>query len=258
MTLGPWYPGDSPTTDLEVHVQRDGSDIDLSPYDNAEALLFGPDGAPIEWLSTPSIDDAEDVVIIPPPTSSPFAETGYYRLYVRLTATAGGVETFFAADIRVIALGGAAGWATLSDVRSVTSQTVDDDSLYLAQDVIEIHCGRTYAGSVANASIKLKDLTWLKKAVCYQAAWQVNQPGYLNRHSIKEVNQDGAQIIYAGSSEPNNPALIMLAPLANRALKNLSWFGNRAIKFKSPNYEGDHPSYGDYKRDDDHGGWEPM
>ena len=258
MTLGPFYIGDTPAADIEVHVQRDGTDVALDPYSAAEVLLYDAASDPVTWGSTPTVDTVDDVILITPPPTSPFATVGVYNMYLRLTATAGGTETFFATDIRVLQLGVAAGWARTTDVRNTTGETVTEDELALAQDVVELHCGRTYAGSSVNNSIRTKDLVWLRKAVCYQAAWMPNQPGYLNRHSFKEVNQDGAQIIYAGTSEPNNPALLMLAPLARRAIMNLSWMGSRSIKFKPPSFGGDHPHYGDYKRNDDHPGWRPM
>lgn len=149
-------------------------------------------------------------------------------------------------------------WASVADVTSTTGVTVDDADVLYAQGVIETYCGRTYEGSVVNDSIRPKDMVWLKKAVAYQAVWQVQQPGYYGRHSIKEVNQDGAQVIYSGSSESNNSALVMLAPLAARALKNVSWMRSRTIRVKPASYEGPHLSYGDYKRNDDHPGWRPL
>lgn len=149
-------------------------------------------------------------------------------------------------------------WATIADVASITGVAVEDADVLYSQAVIETYCGRTFEGSKANDSIRPKDVTWLRKAVAFQASWQVQQPGFYGRHSIKEVNQDGAQVTYAGSSESNNSALVMLAPLAARALKNLSWMRTRSIKVKPPSFEGDHPSYGDYKRNDDHPGWRPM
>lgn len=258
MTLGPWYVGDTPTTNIEVHVQRDGVDVPMDGYASAEVLLLGPTGSQLVWDSTPTVNIANDTILVTPPASSPFASSGIYSLYLRLTAMAGGTETFFATDIRVLALGVAGGWATTSNVRSITGESVTEDELADAQAVIELYSGRTFVGSQDNDSIRPKDKVWLQKAVAYQAVWQRSQPGYKTRHSIKEVNQDGAQIIYAGSSEPNNTALIMLAPLANRALKNVSWMGSRTIKLKAPSWEGNHPSYGDYKRNDDHPGWRPM
>lgn len=258
MTLGPWYVGDTPTTNLIIKVQRDGVDVQLDGYASAEVLLYGPDSSSVPWDSSPTIDTAADEVSVTSPSASPFALPGIYNLYLRLTATAGGTETFFATDIRVLALGVANGWATTGDVRSITGETITEDDLADAQNVIELYASRTYTGSSVNSSIRQKDLDWLKKAVAYQAAWMPTQPGYLGKHSVKEVSQDGAQIVYAGSTQANNSALIMLAPLAMRALKNVSWLRSRTIKVKSPTFQGDHPSYGDYKRNDDHPGWRPM
>lgn len=258
MTLGPWYVGDTPTTTLAIKVQRDGVDVQLDGYSSATVLLYGPTGESVVWDSSPTIDTVNDLIEVTPPTTSPFVTAGIYNMYLRLTATSGGSETFFATDIRVLALGVASGWATTSNVRSITGETVTENDLADAQMVIELYAGRTFAGSQANDSIRPKDAVWLQKAVAYQAVWQKSQPGYKTRHAIKEVNQDGAQVIYAGSSEPNNTALVMLAPLANRALKNVSWLRSKTIKLKSPSYNGPHESYGDYKRNDEHPGWRPM
>lgn len=258
MALGPWYVGDTPSTSLEVHIQRDGTPVEMDGYTSAEVRLFNAAGAEVTWDGTPTIDNANDVVMVTAPASSPFETAGLYTMYLTLTATAGGTETFFVDIIRVIALGVPGGWASVSRVQSITGSTVTEDVLAGAQGVIELYSGRTYAGSSVNGSIRAKDLGWLEKAVAYQAAWMPTQPGYYGKHSVKEVSQDGAQIVYAGSTQANNSALIMLAPLAMRALKNVSWMRSRSIKVKAPSFKGDHPSYGDYKRNDDHPGWMPM
>lgn len=258
MALGPWYVGDTPTTDLEVHIQRDGTPVEMDGYASAEVRLFDAAGTEVTWDSTPTIDTANDAVLITPPASSPFGSAGTHTMYLRLTATAGGTETFFVDIIRVLQLGSPGGWASVSRVQTITGSVVTEDQLATAQGIIELYCGRTYAGSSVNASIRAKDLAWLEKAVAYQAAWMPTQPGYFGKHSVKEVSQDGAQIIYAGSTQANNSALIMLGPLAARALKNVSWMRSRTIKIKPPSFEGEHPSYGDYKRNDDHPGWRPL
>lgn len=256
--LGPWYVGDSPTAGFVVHVTRDGNPVQMDGYTSAAILLYPPSGNQVPWGAEAVINAADDTITIPGPPGSPFGEAGVHSLYLRLTAAAGGTETFFVDYIRVVALGVASGWATADKVYTITGQTVTDDLLNEAQGVIELYAGRTFAGSKANDSIRPKDKVWLEKAVAYQAIWQSQQPGYLTRHAIKEVNQDGAQIVYAGSGESNNTALIMLAPLAQRALKNVSWMRSRTIRVKPASYEGAHPSYGDYKRNDDHPGWSPM
>ncbi len=258
MTLGPWYVGDTPTNNLEVHIQRDGDPVAMDGYASAAVRLFDASGNESAWDSTPTLDTVNDVVIVTPPASSPFSAAGTYTMYVQLTATAGGTETFFVDIVRVLQLGATNGWASVSRVQTITGSLVTEDQLATAQGIVELYSGRTYAGSSINSSIRAKDLAWLEKAVAYQAAWMPTQPGYFGKHSVKEVSQDGAQIIYAGASQSNNSAMIMLAPLAARALKNVSWMRSRTIKIKPPSYEGEHPSYGDYKRNDDHPGWRPL
>jgi hypothetical protein len=229
--LGPWYVGDTPTTNFEVHVQRDGSDIEMDDYASAEVLLYNADGEAVEWDTEPTIDEANDVVIILPPSTSPFLSQGLHPMYLRLTADSSAVETFFVDYIQVLQIGSVQSWVTAPRVRSITGVTVTEAQLSEGQSVVELYAGRTFAGSNINQSIRQKDLGWREKAVAYQTAWQNNQPGYLNRPAIKEVNQ----------------------------VKNVSWIGTRTIKVKAPSLDmGEHPSYGDYKRNDDHPGWRPL
>jgi hypothetical protein len=109
-------------------------------------------------------------------------------------------------------------WATISEVSDITGQTVDAPKLARAQAVVEIHAGRT---PDADAAATARDLHWLKQAVCWQAAWQPLQPAFHARSGIKRVSQDGL------TTEYNSQADISLAPLATRAIKNLSWMGSR-------------------------------
>jgi|SRR5687768_11911172 len=115
-------------------------------------------------------------------------------------------------------------WATTAEVLSVTGVTVTDAQLAQANSVITIFANRT-----EDAVLSARDLNWLKQATCWQAAWQKDQAGYMTRHAVTEVTQDGMQLIYSGGGEPNL-ASITLAPLAQRALKNTSWKGSRSVR----------------------------
>jgi hypothetical protein len=112
-------------------------------------------------------------------------------------------------------------WATVQEVDDITGQTVDAPKLAQAQAVVEIHVGRT---PDADAAATARDLYWLKQAVCWQAAWQPAQPAFHARSGLKRVSQDGLTL------EHNTAADITLAPLANRAIKNLSWMGSRTAQ----------------------------
>jgi hypothetical protein len=110
-------------------------------------------------------------------------------------------------------------WATVADVLSKTGKTVTDQVVYEAEAVIEIYANRSTG---ASAAFSPRDLYTLKQAVCFQAAWMPDQPGYHQRNSYSEVSQDGVNIVYATEWQ------ISLAPVAARALKNLSWKGARS------------------------------
>lgn len=112
-------------------------------------------------------------------------------------------------------------WASTADVGEITGVTVTDDRLSLAAGVIEMVVGRTQDATW----IPARDLRWLKRAVAYQAAWMESQPDYLTRSDVVQSAQDGASATYKGAQD--------LAPLAKRALKRLTWRGNRSVHTES-------------------------
>lgn len=112
-------------------------------------------------------------------------------------------------------------WASISDVQSATGKTVTSDQLAQADAVVTIYCNRT---PDASASIGARDLYWLKQAVCWQAAWQIQKPGYDQRDNAQSVMQDGLQV------ERETEHSVTLAPLAARSLKNLSWKASRTVR----------------------------
>lgn len=259
MTIGPFYVDDVPGVALAVSITRNGDVIDLENYDSAVARLVNSDGETSLWGSTPVIDIEDNLVEVPAPPSTPFPEAGVYSLFIQLITDPTGVETFFIDYIRVLSLTDRNSWATASEVYSITGATIDDSVILDAQGVVETFCGRTFSGSSSNTAFKQKDLSWLMKAVAYQAEWMPEQPGYKSRHNIKEVIQDGQNVVYVGSSEAANPALLMLAPLAFRAIKNLSWMGTRSVRFAPPRLDrGRYLTADEYRCNDDHGGWEPL
>jgi hypothetical protein len=254
-TVGPFYVGDNPAVDLHISVTRNDEALDLAPYDNATVQVFDPAGETIVWDATITIDQVNDWVVVPFPDVSPLTEAGYYTLYVQLVDGTN-TETADPVMIQVLALTNTTAWATISDVANVTGSSVSNATLLDANEIIQIFSGRTTA--TPRTAMKARDLEWLKKAVAWQAAWLPEQPGYKARHWIKEIIQDGTNIVYVGSSEPANPAMVALAPLAARALKNLSWMAGRSIKLRYADVLGSGFSYEEYKRNDDHGGWQPL
>lgn len=112
-------------------------------------------------------------------------------------------------------------WATAANVLALTGQTVTDQTVAEASAVITIYANRTES---ASASLSPRDLGWLQQATAFQAAWMPLQPGFHQRNSYEQITTDGTQVIYGKEWQ------ISLAPLAARALKNLSWKTNRTVE----------------------------
>lgn len=113
-------------------------------------------------------------------------------------------------------------WATTSQVEDLTGETVTGAQVRRAQAVVDLFAGRT---PLAADAIGPRDLATLRSVLAFQTVWQRTQPGYLTRLSaVTSVQQDGLAVQYASE------AAILLAPLALRALRNLSWMGNRALQ----------------------------
>lgn len=227
MTLGPWYVNDTPTTNIVVSVTRDGDAVAMDGYASAEVLLYGPSDEAITWGSTPTIDNVADTVTILPPPSSPFATAGIYTMYLRLTASGGGTETFLADVIRVLSLTGDNAWATIADVLSITNERVTSEQLDLASSAIAPYANR---GISMAGELKPRDRECLRQAVAWQAAWLKSKSGFVARDSVDELQQDGLTIVHSRGGTGDHK--VSLAPLAARALKNLSWKGTRTTRVK--------------------------
>lgn len=112
-----------------------------------------------------------------------------------------------------------AAWATAADVAEITGATVPDETVALAQSVIEARVGRL---GDQTAVISTRDLGWLKRAVAFQSAWLTAHPDVLTRIDATSVSQDGASTQVRGDG-------LVLAPLAKAAIRRVSWRGSRSI-----------------------------
>lgn len=125
-------------------------------------------------------------------------------------------------------------WATVAEVAAITGITsaasASSADVAIAHQVIEIYSNVTES---ASAALGARDLEWLRKATAFQAVWQKQQPGYLtDRSVVASVQADGVREDYAGFSVGGTGGewKVALAPLAARALKNLSWKGSRTLR----------------------------
>lgn len=79
-----YYVGDVPAQPLVIEPARNEEPIDLAPFSQADAQLYGPDGVPVLTPGFLAVI-AEDVILIDWPESSPFDQPGIYELRVVLS-----------------------------------------------------------------------------------------------------------------------------------------------------------------------------
>lgn len=139
-------------------------------------------------------------------------------------------------------------WATAQQVINTTGVTVTDAQLAQAQDDIEIFTNRIWDDT---PRIRTRDLYWLGRAVARQAAWLAGQYGLETRLDATQIQQDQVSTTLQGDG-------LVLAPMAARALKRVSWMRSRTVHVRSA-IEGAGP-VGNVLSDaaDDHFGWVPV
>ena len=148
-------------------------------------------------------------------------------------------------------------WATVADVQAITGVAVSQQTLMMAQFIVETSVNRTFGGS---GGMRTRDLNWLRMGVAWEAAWLPSQPGLLQQLGVKGISQDGVSVQYNGESDQ------WLAPLAKRALKNCSWMGMRSLRFGTRNPRLPDRALAGYTAaaflnsgaDPDYMGWEPV
>ena len=140
-------------------------------------------------------------------------------------------------------------WATAQDVTDSTGVTVTDQQLVQAQKNIEVFTNRIYADT---ARIRTRDLHWLGQAVAYQAAWIAGQFGLETRLDATQIQQDQVSTTLQGDG-------LVLAPMAARALRRVSWMRSRTVHIRSA-VEGAGPVTGNALSDgsDDSQAWAPY
>lgn len=119
---------------------------------------------------------------------------------------------------------------TVQDVLDATGERVSEAVITMASSDVDLYTNRTEA---ASAVIQARDLHWIRQAVIRQAAWLPYQPGIAGRISSTRVVQDGVTVDIAGNQGTARPHANDLAPMAARAIKNLSWKGSRSVPMKN-------------------------
>lgn len=113
-------------------------------------------------------------------------------------------------------------WASVSDVTSKTGVTPTETQRTIAVGVLETVTG--LIEEVERPDISDRDRYFLKLATCYQAAFVVDNPDLFARADVTSASQDGESATF------RNPDAHLLAPLARKAIRRLSWRGIRALR----------------------------
>lgn len=111
-------------------------------------------------------------------------------------------------------------WVSAVEASSITGITVTDSQVAQAQAIVQIETG---VNVVAKANLGAGDLEWMKQAVAWQAAWVKDQYDLASRQSVTNINQDGLSATY------DNVNAVYLAPLAAKAIRQLSWMRTRTV-----------------------------
>lgn len=107
---------------------------------------------------------------------------------------------------------------TPTDVLNVTGETATVADIAKADSIVSIVANRTAS---ASGGMGARDLHWVQVAICWQAAWIPTQPDLVGRNDAESITQDGLSV------QSRAKWAKYLAPLAARALKNLSSKGAR-------------------------------
>jgi hypothetical protein len=114
-------------------------------------------------------------------------------------------------------------WADTTYTASITGVTVTDALVTQAQAVIEL-----FSGVTESYALKARDVRHLRMAVAYQAAWTKSQIDVTSRTDVSQVTQDEMSFTTAHEDAQ------IVAPLAQRALKRLSWKTSRSVRLRRP------------------------
>lgn len=116
-------------------------------------------------------------------------------------------------------------FATIDEVMTIAGVSVDNAELLRAQGIIE-----TAAGRPEEMITGVTDLLWLKKALAYQCAYMENDPtSVFEQPNLESATQGDNKMVFGDHD-------VWLAPLAERAIAQLSWRKSRSIKTEPFNY----------------------
>lgn len=236
--MGPFTVGQIPSVPQVFNVTSDGLPKNLTAFTTINLITVGPDGEQIAAsamgtlgaVSTPT----NQVTLSWNTSASPFVLPGAYRIQLELNGP-GNVKDFSGVDIFLVEpeIDSVTSWATVNDVLTITGRLVTNEELIQSQMIIDNVTNRTPATS---GQMQAQDLIWLKRAVAFQAVWMQAQPDLYTKMGTLGFDQDGAKATY------KSKAANYLGPLAERALKNVSWLRSRSLRIETPFIDGQSPA----------------
>lgn len=141
-------------------------------------------------------------------------------------------------------------WATIANVTASTQKVPTQAQVDAGEEIVALHCNRV-PGDFTPSN---RDTFFLRSATVWQTAWLMAKPAFEARESVSQVTQDGMEVINDGSSAP------VLAPLAKRAIKNLSWMAGRSVTMteRAPSLGVTEANWLKESSDDSSAQWSPL
>jgi hypothetical protein len=107
-------------------------------------------------------------------------------------------------------------WIDAAGVHDITGRTPTDESLTLAQSIVE-DIAQFDGDFTTDGVVSSKNQTRLRKAVAYEAVWLDSHPDALDAMDVEGTSADGVSGTYKG------PHAAYLSPLAWMNLKRVTW-----------------------------------
>lgn len=160
--------------------------------------------------------------------------------------TSTGYEYFDVVAAGSVETGGLALFVTTDDVLRITGTAVSNDQITVAQHIIEMASNRR---SKASGDMTSRDLHWLKLAVAYQSAYIDKHDELFTMADVESLSQGDFSVSFRGNAEE-----ALIAPLARKALKNVTWMRSRSIllnsHFQRGSIDADRQGYADRDTDE--------
>lgn len=140
------------------------------------------------------------------------------------------------------------GWATAEQVQEITGTEVTPELVAQAAGIITIYAGRT---PDMLDQLRARDAYWLRAATAWQAVFLASNVAVEGRNMGTRVETEGLSLDRSAEYQ------VVLAPLAARSLRNLSWKGNRSIVSRPYAVGGRVPAF-ELESSDAYGAWSPL